>query len=73
MSQRRVAHLRLVSSNLSSRSRRKTLSSVTCRMLRAPSCDGSPLAKKALCLETHSPRAAAVVEQLVDDLLDELG
>lgn len=67
-----MAQLRLVASrNLNGRSRNTKLRSVRCRMLPAASSDWPSVARKARQLHERRPSAAAVIERLVDDLLDE--
>lgn len=69
MSQRQ---LRLVFSNSKTSSSNGKLSSVTCRMLRSSLSGSSRLQQKVARLESRSPGAAALVERLVDRMLDRL-
>jgi len=67
-----MRQLRLVWSNSKKNSGRKTLASVKCKMLRAD-LSSSPLVQKILRLEQEHTRGAAVIEKLVDDLLNAAG
>lgn len=69
-----MSQLRLVASQNSNGSSRTTnLGLVKCRMLPAVSSSSLPsVALKSARLHALRPRAAAVIEKLVDDLLAEL-
>lgn len=64
--------LRLVSGNLKPSSKTEKLDSVTPKMLRVDWSKSSPLLRKVSRLEGRSARAAAVIERLVDDVLEDL-
>lgn len=66
-----MTQLRLVSGNSNNAIRNEKLSSVKCKMLRVGSSDSS-LCRKVQQLEQYNARAAAVIERLVDDLLEDL-
>ena len=66
-----TGQLRLAFSSSNASSRTKRLSSVKCRSLRAGS-SRSPLQQKIARLEREKPSAAALIEKLADDMLDDL-
>jgi hypothetical protein len=75
VSQRQTAQLTLAFSNSNPSSRNERLSSIKPRMLQAHSglCtpNVSSLQKKVALLEQRSAGAAALIERLVDDILQE--
>lgn len=62
----------VVSQNWSRKTRLSKLASVSCRMLPAASSPMPSVSLKVARLHSLRPGAAAVVEQLVDDLLADL-
>jgi len=67
-----MRQLRLVWSNSGRKSKSETLACVKCKMLRV-GLSGSPLVRKIKRLEQEHRGGAAVIERLVDDLLEKSG
>lgn len=68
-----MSQLRLVASqNSNSSSRTTNLGSVKCRMSRAVSHELPSVARKVAQLAASRPTAAAFIERLVDDMLEDI-
>lgn len=59
-------------SSYANESKQSKLRSVTCKMLRAESPESPPVVQKVARLHHLRPKAAGVIEKLVDDLLAEV-